>query len=118
MPEGDHRFDARGFELPRHFDITADRGLVVAAGLRFDPRPLDAESIMVHADLFQRFKISVEVAPAELCVVAFRRNPLFLGKQVPVRLEKVWRFRRLSPVFSLERAGGHAPPEGSGVRRL
>ena len=90
MPERHHRFNAGRLELSCHFDVTADGCLVVAARLRLDARPLDAESIMVHTDFLQRFQIPVKIAPAELGVVAFGRNTVRLGEQVPIRLEVVW----------------------------
>ena len=74
MPEADNRFDTRGLEAARHFHVTANRLLVVDAGLRLDARPGNAESIVRHADLLERLEILIEVRPA-VQSIAFRAAP-------------------------------------------
>ena len=87
MPEGDYWLDACGLEFAGHGSVLADGGLVGDSRLRLHTTPLDAEAVVVHAELLQGGEVFVEPSPGEGCLLTTKWNVALLGEDVPVCLE-------------------------------
>ena len=111
VPERHDWLDTSLLQLPAHRGITLDRFLIVMTRLRLHTSPLDAESVVGHADLLQCDKVLLKVTPTVERIAHHRSLPL-LDQQVPVAKEILGITRLFVPVFILKAACGDPPGEG------